>query len=79
MYEADLLLFDRAFSGFLCHNLTEQDALELHHIEDSVDNMKRNYENNHIKRLSNKQCATEPGIDLCRSAARFRKNRRPCR
>lgn len=73
MYEADLLLFDRAFSGFLCHNLTEQDALELHHIEDSVDNMKRNYENNHIKRLSNKQCATEPGIIFVEALHDFEK------
>ncbi|WP_432617646.1 Na/Pi cotransporter family protein [Butyricicoccus sp.] len=73
MYEADLLLFDRAFSGFLCHNLTEQDALELHHIEDKVDNMKRNYENNHIKRLSNKQCATEPGIIFVEALHDFEK------
>lgn len=73
MYEADLLLFDRAFSGFLCHNLTEQDALELHHIEDSVDNMKHNYENNHIKRLSNKQCATEPGIIFVEALHDFEK------
>lgn len=73
MYEADLLLFDRTFSGFLCHNLTEQDALELHHIEDKVDNMKRNYENNHIKRLSNKQCATEPGIIFVEALHDFEK------
>lgn len=62
IYEVDLLLFDRAFSGFLCHSLSEQDALELHHLEDDIDNMTRNSENNHIARLRAKQCHTQPGI-----------------
>lgn len=62
IYETNLLLFDRAFSGYLCHNLTEQDALELHRMEDSIDDMTHKSENNHIKRLRAKQCSTEPGI-----------------
>ncbi len=62
IYETDLLLYDRAYSGFLCHNLTEQDALELYHLEDEVDNLTRQSENNHIARLRAKQCHTQPGI-----------------
>lgn len=62
IYETDLLLYDRAFSGFLCHSLTEEDALELNHMEDEVDNLTRQSENNHIARLRAKQCSTEPGI-----------------
>lgn len=62
IYEVDLLLYDRAFSGFLCHSLSEQDALELHHLEDDIDNMTRKSENNHIARLRAKQCHTQPGI-----------------
>ncbi|MDO4175272.1 MAG: Na/Pi cotransporter family protein [Eubacteriales bacterium] len=62
IYETDLLLFDRAFSGYLCHNLTEQDALELYRMEDAIDDMTHKSENNHIERLRAKQCSTEPGI-----------------
>ncbi len=62
IYETDLLLYDRAFSGFLCHNLSEQDALELHHLEDEIDSLTKQSENNHIARLRAKQCTTQPGI-----------------
>ena len=62
IYETDLLMFDRAFCGFLCHDLTEQDALQLHRMEDSIDEKTRQSENNHIARLRAKQCSTEPGI-----------------
>ncbi len=62
IYETDLLLYDRAFSGFLCHNLSEQDALDLHHLEDRVDTLTEKSENNHIARLRAKQCSTQTGI-----------------
>lgn len=62
IYEVDLLLYDRAYSGYLCHSLTEQDALELHRLEDKIDAMTRKSENNHIARLRAKQCHTQPGI-----------------
>ncbi len=62
IYEVDLLLYDRAFCGFLCHSLTEEDALELYRMEDSIDHMTAESENNHIARLRAKECATEPGI-----------------
>ena len=42
--------------------MTEQDALQLHRMEDSIDEKTRQSENNHIARLRAKQCSTEPGI-----------------
>lgn len=62
IYETDLLLYDRAYSGFLCHNLTEEDEIELYGLEQKIDEMTMKSENNHIERLKAKQCATEPGI-----------------
>ena len=62
IYEIDLLLFDRSFSGFLCHSMSEEDAVELHGLEDQIDILTRQSEDNHIARLREKQCSTGPGI-----------------
>lgn len=62
IYETDLLLFDRSFSAFLCHSMTEEDAMELHNIEDQIDTLTRDSEAKHISRLRAKQCTTESGI-----------------
>lgn len=62
IYETNLYLYDRAYSGFLCHNLNEEDEIELGGLEDRIDDMTRTSENNHIDRLKAKQCSTEPGL-----------------
>ena len=62
IYESSLLLFDCAMGAFLNGELSDDDELRLHDLEENIDRLTLESQDNHIIRLRAKECHTEPGI-----------------
>ena len=62
MYETTLKLLDTSIDVFTEQSLDYDTATELNHLEASVDDMQRNFEQNHIDRLNRHICNTKAGM-----------------
>lgn len=62
IYENSLLLFDCAIGAFLNGELSDEEELRLHSLEENIDQLTLESQDSHIIRLRAKECHTEPGI-----------------
>lgn len=62
MFETTLKLLDTSIDVFTEQSLDYDTATELNHLEASVDDMQRNFEQNHIDRLNRHICNTKAGM-----------------
>ena len=62
IYQKNLELYDKAMTAFLRQRLSDEEEHALHKLEDSIDALTLRSQDNHIERLRNKECHTEPGI-----------------
>ncbi|HAQ63585.1 MAG TPA: hypothetical protein DCR23_03895, partial [Ruminococcaceae bacterium] len=62
MFETTLKLLDTSIDAFTEQSLDYDTATELNHLEASVDDMQRNFEQNHIDRLNRHICNTKAGM-----------------
>lgn len=62
IYLKSLELFDRAVGAFIAEELSENEANELHFIENTIDALTLEAQDNHVKRLRNKECHTYSGV-----------------
>ena len=62
IYENSLLLFDCAIGAFLNGELSDEEEVRLHDLEENIDALTLQSQDNHIERLRAQECQTEPGI-----------------
>lgn len=62
IYERSLLLFDCAIGAFLNSELTDEEEIRLHSLEESIDQLTLEAQDHHIDRLRNQECNTESGV-----------------
>lgn len=62
IYEKSLELFDRSIGAFVNKYLTDDEANELQFLEETIDNLVVQAQDNHVQRLRDHVCHTEPGI-----------------
>lgn len=62
MFETTLELLDGAIEAFTNQTLDNETAIQLNKLEASVDDMQRDYEQNHIDRLNRHVCSTQGGM-----------------
>lgn len=62
IYEASLQLFDRAMGAFKNNKLPDEEASQLHLLEDSIDRLTLQAQDNHVQRLREKRCHTTSGV-----------------
>lgn len=62
MFDTTIKLLDGAIEVFTNQNLDYDKAMELNHLEASIDDMQRNFEQNHIDRLNKHICETRAGM-----------------
>lgn len=62
MRRCTLTLFDGAVGAFEKQELTAEEARRLSALENTVDNLKKEYEIKHIERLNNNTCGTRAGL-----------------
>lgn len=67
IYALDLELFNRSFAAFDQQKLTDEEANDLHYIEDSIDNLTRQAADNHVVRLKEKKCHTASGVEFTKA------------
>lgn len=67
IYALDLELFDRSFNAFNQQRLTDEEANDLHYIEDTVDNLTKQAADNHVIRLKEKKCHTMSGVEFTKA------------
>ncbi|MBE6827393.1 MAG: Na/Pi cotransporter family protein [Ruminococcaceae bacterium] len=62
MFDTTIKLLDGAIEVFTNQNLDYDKAMELNHLEASIDDMQRDFEQNHIDRLNKHICETRAGM-----------------
>ena len=62
IYEKVLELFDRSIGAFVNKELTAEEEIELHALEDTVDTLTLEAQENHVQRLKAKKCHTASGV-----------------
>lgn len=62
MFDTTLELLDGAIEAFTTQNLDKETAVYLNKLEASVDDMQRDFEQNHIERLNKHICSTQGGM-----------------
>ena len=62
IYEKSLELFDRSLAAFVNKQLPDEEANELHFLEDTIDSLTLQAQDNHVIRLRNKECHTASGV-----------------
>lgn len=62
IYETSLLLLDHAIGAFLSEELSDEGEVQLHDLEESIDELTLRSQDNHIVRLRAKECNTETGM-----------------
>lgn len=62
MRRCTMTLLDGAISAFEKQELTPEEASRLGALENTVDNLKREYETKHIERLNKNRCETRAGL-----------------
>ncbi|MBP5665381.1 MAG: hypothetical protein J6X87_03805, partial [Clostridia bacterium] len=55
-------LYDLAIKDFLADSAPEHDLIAMHNLENSIDELTKEAQNNHVNRLRAKECNTETGI-----------------
>jgi phosphate:Na+ symporter len=60
--EKNLKLYDLAIKDFLADSAPEHDLIAMHNLENSIDELTKEAQNNHVNRLRAKECNTETGI-----------------
>ncbi len=62
IYEKSLELFDRSLAAFVNKSLPDEEANELHFLEDTIDSLTLEAQDNHVERLRRKECHTASGV-----------------
>ncbi len=62
IYEKSLELLDRSIGAFVNKQLPDDEANELHFIEDTIDELTLQAQDNHVQRLRDKKCHTASGV-----------------
>ena len=62
MRKCTMLLLDGAIAAFEKQELTPEEASRINTLENTVDNLKREYEAKHIERLNKNRCETRAGL-----------------
>ena len=55
-------LYDLAIKDFLADSAPEHDLIMMHNLENSIDELTKEAQNNHVNRLRAKECNTETGV-----------------
>ena len=62
IYDKTLELFDRSLAAFVNKQLPDDEANELHFLEDTIDSLTLAAQDNHVERLRKKECHTASGV-----------------
>ncbi|MBR1762599.1 MAG: Na/Pi cotransporter family protein [Eubacterium sp.] len=62
IYETVLELLDRSIGCFVNKKLSDFEELELHNLENTIDNLTLQAQDNHVLRLKEKKCHTTSGV-----------------